>query len=89
MIVEQLKSVFELKMGCGPPSKHSRPHKTPSKKDHSRTKQEPKSSVEVVTVQKYDEIIVNVLYRDLQETPELFVLNNILMNVQFFENYHR
>lgn len=84
MIVERLKSVLGLKMGCGPPSKHYRPQKPSSK-----TKQEPKPSVDVVTVQKYDEITVNVLHRDLQETPELFVLNNILMNVQFFENYQR
>lgn len=90
MIVERIKTVFGLKMGCGPHSKHPRPFENPSKnKDRSKNKQQRKSSFQVITVQKYDEIIVNVLYKDLQETPELFVLNNILMNVQFFENYYR
>lgn len=91
MIVERLKEVLTVKMGCGL-SKHSKPHEKPSKstdKDRTNTRIEKSSSVEVISVQKYDEIIANVLFKDLKETPEMFVLNNILMNVQFFENYHR
>lgn len=86
MSVEQCETVVGRKMGCRP-SKQNR--KLPIDLDDKKTKQNENSNVEVATVQKYDEIIVNVLFRDLRDEPEMFVLNNILMSVQFFENYHR
>lgn len=91
MIVEQLKAVFGLKMGCGQPSKPRIQiiHSNNKANGHNNIKQTQNANVEVLTVQKFDEIIVNVLFTDLQKTPELFVLNNILMSIQFFENYHR
>lgn len=92
MIVEKLKSVFDLKMGCGQPSKHSKNQKNPSKQSDKGQKSKDdgqNSNVQVLSVQKYDEIFVNVLYKDLREAPEWFVLNNMLMSVQFFENYQR
>lgn len=94
MIFERSKELFTLKMGCRPSKDvrfHEKPSKTKDSKNRDRTKTDTghSSGVEVITVQKYDEIIANVLYKDLKETPEMFVLNNILMNVQFFENYHR
>lgn len=89
MTVERLKNIFTAKMGCGPskePKTTVRPTK-PKTKDVTKTEQS--SGLEVMTVQKYDEIYVNVLFKDLKETPEMFIVNNMLMNVQFFENYHR
>lgn len=38
---------------------------------------------------KFDEQAISTIKKDLRETPELFVLNNILMSVMFFENYQK
>ncbi|KAG5900497.1 hypothetical protein JTB14_010908 [Gonioctena quinquepunctata] len=38
---------------------------------------------------KFDKQIIDILKKDLSETPELFVLNNVLMNVMFFDNYKK
>lgn len=89
MIVERLKKLFKSKMGCRP-SRESKSYVNPGKpRNKDVTKTESSSGFEVMTVQKYDEIFVNVLFKDLKETPEMFILNNMLMNVQFFENYQR
>nr|CAH7757080.1 unnamed protein product [Callosobruchus chinensis] len=37
----------------------------------------------------YDWQIIETIKRDLQETPELFVLNNVLMGIMFFKNYKK
>lgn len=38
---------------------------------------------------KFDNVVVNRLRDDLNNEPELFILNNILISIQFFENFER
>ncbi|KAJ8918593.1 hypothetical protein NQ315_013098 [Exocentrus adspersus] len=45
--------------------------------------------IRVESINRYDEQIVSILKRDLRENPQLFLLNNMLMATQFFENYHK
>ncbi|GJQ71592.1 hypothetical protein Trydic_g11295 [Trypoxylus dichotomus] len=44
-------------------------------------------SLEVFTVDKYDQKVITQLKRDFKENMDMFLLNNILMSVMFFENY--
>lgn len=39
------------------------------------------------TISASDRQNIYTIKRDLSETPELFVLNNMLMGIMFFENY--
>ncbi|KAJ8982132.1 hypothetical protein NQ317_002859 [Molorchus minor] len=41
------------------------------------------------SVNRLDEQCINTIKRDLSESPELFVLNNILMSIMFFANYQK
>lgn len=43
----------------------------------------------VDSANRYDDDMVNLLKRELNETPEVFILNNLLMSVMFFENYEK
>lgn len=38
---------------------------------------------------KYDEIEVAKMKKELLETPQIFVLNNMLMSIMFFENFEK
>lgn len=38
---------------------------------------------------KYDDQVVNRLRDDLNDDPEMFILNNVLMSIQFYENFER
>ena len=38
---------------------------------------------------KYDDVEVAKLKKELLETPQIFVLNNLLMSLMFFENFER
>lgn len=91
MIVETLKTIFDLKMGCGQPSKFRHDHNSHKADNNEVTLRKGKKSKnrDIVSFQKYDEIFVNVLYTDLNENPDWFVLTNVLMSVQFFENFQR
>lgn len=45
--------------------------------------------IQVDSGNRFDEQVISTLKKDLSETPELFVLNNMLMCVMFFENYQK
>ncbi|XP_018562280.1 uncharacterized protein LOC108904279 [Anoplophora glabripennis] len=45
--------------------------------------------IRVESINRYDEQIVNIIRRDLRENPQVFLLNNIFMATQFFENFQR
>lgn len=39
--------------------------------------------------QRLDELYIEDIKKDLDENPEMFVLNNMLMAIMFFKNYPR
>lgn len=41
------------------------------------------------STKKTDENIIKIMHREFKDTPEVFILNNILMSVLFFENYRK
>lgn len=43
----------------------------------------------VDSVNRYDEEAINIIKKELREDPEIFLLNNILMSVMFFECYEK
>ncbi|KAJ8968334.1 hypothetical protein NQ314_002350 [Rhamnusium bicolor] len=45
--------------------------------------------IRVESINRYDEQIINIIRRDLRENPQIFILNNTLMSMQFFENYQK
>lgn len=45
--------------------------------------------VTVDSQNKYDDEVLEVLRRELRENPDIFLLNNILMSVMFFEYYEK
>lgn len=72
--------------------KHSKsPKKSKSKINTSRTltATNSDSNIRVHSASRFDEKAVKTLRLELEETPEIFVLNNILLSVMFFENYKK
>lgn len=47
------------------------------------------NSLRITSVLKEDETAVKIIQKELLDNPQIFVLNNLLMSVFFFENYQR
>ncbi|XP_056632849.1 uncharacterized protein LOC130442601 isoform X1 [Diorhabda sublineata] len=47
------------------------------------------SDIRVDSKTRYDELAVELLKRDLRDFPDMFMLNNMLMTIMFFENYRK
>ncbi|KAJ8984938.1 hypothetical protein NQ317_012188 [Molorchus minor] len=47
------------------------------------------NDIRVESIHRYDEQITNIIRRDFVENPQIFILNNVLMGIQFFENYQK
>lgn len=47
------------------------------------------SDIRVDSKIRYDEQAVELLKRELRESPDVFMLNNMLMTIMFFENYRK
>lgn len=43
----------------------------------------------VDSTHRYDEEIVAVMRKEMLEEPQVFILNNLLMSVMFFEHYDK
>lgn len=58
---------------------------------HSYTMPDVSDSAKVIvdSTQKYDEEMVAVMKKELLEEPQVFLLNNLLLSVMFFECYER
>lgn len=59
---------------------------------HSRSMPDLTSNSGKVTVdstQKYDEDLIAVMKKELLEEPQVFLLNNLLLSVMFFEYYEK
>ncbi|KAJ8918601.1 hypothetical protein NQ315_013106 [Exocentrus adspersus] len=70
-------------------NKHRRARPDGNQDDVQRSISDSSDDVFVDTVTKLDERVFNEIKKDLIENPELFVLNNMLMCVMFFENYQK
>lgn len=75
--------------GCGSkensrPSGNNRSNVSGVNRDYSYA-----DDIRVESINRYDEQIMNIIRRDLRENPQVFLLNNILMATQFFENFQR
>lgn len=79
------------KMGCTP-SKKSAAFSQSAKGDSSEVKSDVETLIDEETVNvnaSLDKKYVDDIKKDLSDNPEMFVLNNMLMAVMFFENYPR
>lgn len=70
-----------------------------SEKPKSRVSTKPRQShLDIMTQENdggamsqktYDDVEVAKMKKELLESPQIFVLNNLLMSIMFFENYER
>lgn len=74
---------------CRPRRRNPEDNKNTPKKQMKTPEEYGDNNVRVQSIHKIDEQLVNILEKDLTETPEWFVLNNVLMSMQFFENYQK
>ncbi|KAI4461451.1 cell fate determining protein mab21-related [Holotrichia oblita] len=72
-------------MGCTPSKKHQ--HKSNGTSESRIPYIEDDDGLEVYTVDIYDQKVIAQLKKDFRENLDMFLLNNILMSVMFFENY--
>lgn len=58
---------------------------------HSRSMPDLSDSAKVIvdSTHRYDEEMVAVMRRELMEEPQVFLLNNLLLSVMFFEYYDK
>lgn len=79
-----LFSFREQNMGCTPSKGHKGNGVTDPRIPYA---DEDADNLEVFTVDIYDQKAIAQLKRDFKENLDMFLLNNILMSVMFFENY--
>lgn len=57
--------------------------------DDSSSNLEMDGGLVVDSANKYDDEAIALMKKELRENPEIFLLNNILMSVMFFECYEK
>lgn len=58
---------------------------------HSRSMPDLSDSAKVIvdSTHRYDEEMVAIMKKELLEEPQVFLLNNLLLSVTFFEHYDK